>query len=104
MAIPAGVRRQFLSRGVVVLFSIQLALLIATLAEPLHGMATVTIPVTAEAKFINGFTDLLFAPGYDGLWDPLATILVLPFVYYTTAVVVSALGRAIYRSSRQFSP
>ena len=102
MAIPSGVRRRFLSRGVVVLFGIQLTLLLATFAEPIHGVQVVTIPVTAEAKFVNGFTDRLFVPGYDGLWDPLATILVLPVVYYATAVVVSALGRALYRSGRAF--
>ena len=95
------VRRSLASRGVVVLFGIQLNLLLVTFAEPFHGMRAVTAPVIAQAEFVNGFTDLLFAPGYAGLWDPSTTLLALPFVYYATAVVVAALGRSAARFGRR---
>jgi hypothetical protein len=39
------------------------------------------LPLIFETRFANGFTYLLFTPGYGGLWDPLATISVFPFVY-----------------------
>lgn len=96
------VRRYLFSRGVVVLFGLQLAFLLATFVEP-HSIGIVAAPVLTEATLINGFTDLLFAPGYTGLWDPLATLLVLPVVYYASAIVVSSLGRAVAQWGRRLS-
>ena len=85
------------SRSVLALFGVQIAFLIATLTAPIHGIQLVTVPVTIETQFLNGFTDLLFEPGYNGLWDPLATLLLLPAVYYATAIILTALGRGAYR-------
>lgn len=98
MTLSAGVSRKFLvSCSVLVLFGVQMAFLIAGFTAPIHGVRLLMVPVMVEAKFINQFTDYLFAPGYNGLWDPLATILVLPIVYYITALVLAALGRTAYR-------
>ena len=98
MAHSAKISRKTLtSRSVLALFGLQIAFLIATFTAPIHGIQLVTVPVTIETQFLNRFTDLLFEPGYNGLWDPLATLLLLPAVYYATAVVLTALGRGTYR-------
>lgn len=94
----AGISPTFLvSRSVLVVFGVQIAFLITALTAPIHGVQFLMGPVFVEAQFINFFTDYLFAPGYNGLWDPLATLLVLPFVYYVTAIAIAGLGRTAYR-------
>ena len=93
-------RRLFASRSVVALFALQVAFFLIVVTAPVHGVDVLTTPVIAEAQFINSFTDNVFAPGYDGPWDPLSTLFALPVVYYATAVVVAAVLRVAYRLVR----
>jgi hypothetical protein len=93
-------RRLLASRSVVVLFGLQAASFLVVVTAPVHGVDVLTTPVVAEAQFVNSFTDNVFAPGYNGPWDPLSTLFALPVVYYATAVVVAAVLRVSYRFVR----
>lgn len=40
-------------------------------------------------------TDNLFVPGYDGLWDPLFTLILMAFLCHFAAVLLLDLGQVI---------
>jgi hypothetical protein len=93
---PMCIRDLLFNKIVGLLFFVQVGILVIDLTAPFHGLQIGL--AEQEAVFLNGFTDHLFAPGYDGAWDPLASLLLLPVAYYAISVILSATGQTIYKS------